>query len=105
MATTMWLTLARYALPFAPALTWLVLLVRSRRSMGDALDDDPRQRDATLAVALFTVAAVLAVAVADKPLFAGRPLLTYDAAVACFGFIVAAATRGWKTRRWHAALE
>ncbi len=101
----MWLILAQYALPLAPALPRLVPLVRSRRSMRDALDENPGERDATLAVALFAVAAVLAVAVADKPLFAGRPLLTYYAAVACVGFMAAAAARGWKTRRWHAALE
>ena len=101
----MWLMLAQYALPLAPALARLAPLVRSRHWMRDALDDDPGERDATLAVVLFAVAAVLAVAVADKPLFAGRPLLTYDAAVACLGFMAAAAARGWKTRRWHAALE
>ena len=101
----MWLTLAQYALPLAPAFAWLVLLLRSRRSMCDALDADPRERDATLAVVLLAVTGVLAVAVADKPRFAGRPLLTYDAAIACLGFLTAAAARGWKTRRWHAAVE
>ena len=101
----MWLTLAQYALPLTPALARLVLLPRSRRSMRDALDADPRERDATLAVVLVAVTGVLAVAVADKPRFAERPLLTYDAAIACLGFMAAAAARGWKTRRWHAALE
>ena len=46
----MWLTLAQYALPLTPALARLVLLLRSRRSLCDALDAVPRERDAALAV-------------------------------------------------------